>query len=203
MNELIQAVVGLFAITNPLGNAPLFVGIVKDLSPAKKRAAAGKAALAVLVILVGSAVGGKIVLDLFGISIPAFRIAGGFLIVVMALHMLQGGEPSDVQQDSRSEAEIEDDLFVPFAMPLVAGPGSIATVITMAVSEGSEGLPLTTISAAVGVSVLLWLLLLFSVSGKRPLNPRAQRILTRFMGLILLAIGFQLGLHGLKDFFAP
>jgi multiple antibiotic resistance protein len=200
MNAFIQAVVGLFAITNPLSKGPIFAGIVKDLTPAKKRAAAVTASLAVMAILVGSALAGKLVLDLFGVSIPAFQVAGGLLIVMMALQMMNSGEQSDVQSE-RSESEIQDSLIVPFAMPLTAGPGAIATIITMAVSEGKQ-IPSVTIAAAIAVSVLLWLILTVTVSAKKQLNPRAQRIQTRFMGLILLAIGFQLGMNGLKDFFA-
>jgi len=200
MSAFVQALVGLLAITNPLTKGPIFAGIVEKLTPAKKRGAAVTVSLAVMAILVVSALAGKAILDLFGVSIPAFQVAGGLLIVMMALQMMHSGEQSDVQSEP-SESEIEDSLIVPFAMPLTAGPGSIATVITMAVSEGQE-IPLVTIAAAVAASVVLWLTLTLSVSAKKPLNPRAQRIQTRFMGLILLAIGFQLGMGGLKDFFA-
>jgi multiple antibiotic resistance protein len=87
-------------------------------------------------------------------------------------------------------------------MPLVAGPGAITTVITLAVTQSPGSLPLEALVASAVTAFVLWLLLLLVIAQERLISPRARRLFTRFMGLILLAIGFQLGLRGVKSVFA-
>lgn len=200
MNEFLQALVSLLAITNPIGAAPLFLTVVAGLNPAQRRSAATQAAVAVLVILAGAALGGRWVLEMFGISLDAFRTAGGLVIILMGLEMLRGN-PTEVQHDQASPEDAEDRIFVPFAMPLVAGPGAITTVITLSVAYPRRAyLPLTALAAALGTAAVLWVTLRIASSRKRLVSPRAERIFTRFMGLILVAIGCQLGMLGIRDF---
>jgi multiple antibiotic resistance protein len=200
VEHYLQALVALLAIANPIGAAPIFLGIVQDLDPARKRAAATRAALAVFAILAVAAVAGQGVLSLFGVSLAAFRAAGGLVIVLMGLEML-GGQATRVQQDRGSADATEGALLVPFAMPLVAGPGSITTVITLAVAHRSEHLPIVALAASAGLAAVLWLTLRIIVANEHVLGAQGQRILTRFMGLILVAIGFQIGLDGVREFF--
>ena len=201
MNEFLQALVSLLAITNPIGSAPLFLTIVAGLSPQMRVRAAAQAAMAVFIILAFAALGGRWMLELFGISLDAFRVAGGLVIILVGLEMLRGNL-SEVQNDRASPEDTEDRIFVPFAMPLVAGPGAITTVITLAVTYPKKAyLPLTALAAALGSAAVLWLTLRIACSRDRLVSPRAERIFTRFMGLILVAIGCQLGLLGVRDFF--
>lgn len=201
MNEFLQALVSLTAITNPIGSAPLFLTIVARLSTQQKIRAAGQAAIAVFVILAGAAIGGRTVLELFGISLDAFRMAGGLIVILVGLEMLRGNL-SEVQHDHAAPEDTEDRIFVPFAMPLVAGPGAIATVITLSVAYPKRAyLPLIALAAALGSALVLWITLRIASSRERLVTPRAERIFTRFMGLILVAVGFQLGLLGVRDFF--
>jgi multiple antibiotic resistance protein len=201
MEVYLQAFIALLAIANPVGAAPIFLGIVENLAPAQKRAAVTRASLAVFLILAGSAVVGQSVLTVFGISLPAFRAAGGLVIVLMGLEMLRG-QATRVQRDAADSEAAEGELIIPFAMPIVAGPGSITTVITLAVAFRQGHLPLVALAASAGVAAIMWLSLRIMVSNERLIGARGQRIMTRFMGLILVAIGFQLGLDGVRAFFA-
>jgi multiple antibiotic resistance protein len=200
MDDFLHAVIGLFAITNPLGAAPVFVGVVAGAPQARQREAARQLSLAVFVILGGSALIGQTVLDLFGITIDAFRAAGGLLLVLIATDMLRGGKPSSVQAEHASD--LDDQILVPLAMPLIAGPGAITTSITLALGHSRWGVPWVALTAAAVVAALLFVTLRLFIDHDRLLSPRGQRILTRFMGLILMAIGFQLGLGGIRSFFA-
>lgn len=201
MEAYLQALVALLAIANPIGAAPIFLGIVQGLDPAQKRAAAVRASLSVFAILAASAILGHAILALFGISLSAFRAAGGLVIVLMGLEMLRG-DATRVQHEPDRFSTADDELLVPFAMPIVAGPGAITTVITLAVTHRTGHLPLVALAGSAGLAVLLWLTLWVMVSNERLIGMQGQRILTRFMGLILVAIGFQLGLDGVRDFFA-
>jgi multiple antibiotic resistance protein len=201
MNEFLQALVSLLAITNPIVAAPIFLGIVSGMPPDARRRAAGHAGLAVFAILAGSALGGRYALELFGISLDAFRTAGGLVIILVGLEMLRGS-PSGIQQDEASPEDPRDRIFVPFAMPLVAGPGAITTAITLSVTHPSRlYLPVIALVAAIGCSLVLWATLRLALVRQRLVTPRVERIFTRFMGLILVAIGFQIGMLGIRDFF--
>jgi small neutral amino acid transporter SnatA (MarC family) len=120
----------------------------------------------VFAILVISAVIGQGVLSLFGVSLPAFRAAGGLVIVQMGLEML-GGQMSRVQHEPEDAETAEGQLLVPFAMPIVAGPGAITTVITLAVTHRSGLLPLVALAESAGLVALLWLTLRVMVSNER------------------------------------
>jgi multiple antibiotic resistance protein len=203
MNDFLQAFVSLLAITNPIVAAPLYLGIVAGMAPEAKRRGTLQASLAVFAILATSTLFGRAVLELFGISMEAFRSAGGLVIILVGLEMLRG-RVSGIQQDEASPNDPRDRLFVPFAMPLVAGPGAITTALTLAISYPSQlHIPIVPLLAAMASSAVLWLVLRLSVSRHSLVSPRAERIITRFMGLILVAIGFQIGLQGLRDFFVP
>jgi multiple antibiotic resistance protein len=204
MEAYLQALIALLAIANPVGAAPVFLELVRGFSRDQKRSAALRASFAVFAILAVSAVAGQAILSLFGISLPAFRAAGGLVIVLMGLEMLRG-ETTRVQQDPDDPDAAEGAILVPFAMPLVAGPGAITTVITLAIAHRAASFPFVPLVALVGsagVAVVLWVILLLMIGNERLLGVRGKRILTRFMGLILIAIGFQLGLDGVREFFA-
>jgi len=193
-------VAAVLAIANPVGSAPLFLLFVDGLSRAEKRRAAGLASSAVLAIRAGSALAGRRVLALFGLQIASFQAAGGLVIALMGLEMLRG-EPSRMHSESPGSEDPRDRILVPFAMPLVAGPGAITTVITLAVTQSTGPVPLEALVASVVTALVLWMMLLLVIAQERLITPRVRRLFTRFMGLILLAIGFQLGLHGIKSFF--
>ncbi len=193
-SDFLQAIVATVAIMNPFGTAPIFQNMVSPLEPRRQRAAAVSACLFILVVLVGAAFAGGVVLDLFGISIDAFRAAGGVLIGLMGFEMVRGSK-SQEHERLADEAEIREHVLVPFAMPIVAGPGTIATIVTLSL-DAKGPVPWTALAAiAAGVLVTgacLFGMLFFG----RYLSKGAQRIFTRFLGLILMAMGMQFLLAG-------
>lgn len=198
MDHFLHAIITILAVTNPLGNAPIFLAIVAGADQHEQRHEALVGFIAVLVILVISALGGKLLLEAFGISIEAFRVAGGLVIGLMGLHMLQG-QHSTVQHDKENVQSPDAQVIVPFAMPLVAGPGGITTVITLAATH-PNGMAHALIGSIIASIILLGVLMLL-IQQSKLLTPQRQKIITRFMGLILVAMGFQFALDGIAAYF--
>lgn len=208
MSQLVQSIVAVLAITNPLAAALVFLSVTSGARPAARRRMALYAAGAVVAILAAATVAGPYVLKAFGISLPAFQAGGGLVILLMGLEMLRG-TPTETNKSTTGEGAspdadpdpAADSILVPFAMPLIAGPGSITTVITLASSGTASGGGAAETLIAVGVAglVLLGALLGANWIG-RWTGGHAQGIILRFMGLILLAIGTQMILEGVTGF---
>ena len=192
-------VVALLAICDPPGAVPAYLGITATMPPEARRKAPLRAAVTVIIILGVALLAGEILLRMFGISLPAFQAAGGLLILLMGLEMLRG-TPTKVQDESQHEEDSEDRILVPLAMPMIAGPGAIATVITFSAKAKSwEGNAL--IAGAILITGLVIFLTLYSAAWvQKKISARGQRIFLRFMGLILVAVGAQLLLSGIYSF---
>jgi multiple antibiotic resistance protein len=200
VENLVRSIIAVLAIANPLGAVPLFLSLTEQSELPERRRAAVQAALAVFLILACAALGGRVILAVFGISIPAFRAAGGLVILLMGLEMLRGS-PTRVQHERAPESD--DAIVVPLAMPLIAGPGAITTVITLTTqAPGWRGQLHAFVAVAVTSGVLLVTLLSSAWIGRR-ITARGQRIFLRFMGLILVSIGAQLLLTGVQTFLPP
>lgn len=198
IDRVLHAAVALIAITNPVGNAPIFLTITSGRSVAQRAGDALRACLLAAVLIIGAAAAGSYVLDLFGISMPALRIAGGALIVVIGFNMVMGG--SNTAHDASSTEDVEDRIFIPFTMPLVAGPGTLATAITLVAhaSTGSAKLAgILVVAAGAGLALAtLWIALMLLAPVEQRLGDRTTAIVTRLMGLILLAMGVQFLIDG-------
>lgn len=192
-------VVALLAICDPPGAVPTYLGITATMPPEARRKAPLRAAVTVTIILGVALLAGEILLRMFGISLPAFQAAGGLLILLMGLEMLRG-TPTKVQDESQHEEDSDDRILVPLAMPMIAGPGAIATVITFSAKAKSwEGNAL--IAGAILITGLVIFLTLYSAAWvQKKISARGQRIFLRFMGLILVAVGAQLLLSGIYSF---
>jgi multiple antibiotic resistance protein len=200
VEDLVRATIAVLAIANPLGAVPLFLSLTEYRQGDERRRAAIRAALAVFVILALAALGGRAMLSTFGISIPAFRAAGGLVIMLMGLEMLRGS-PTRMQHEQPPESD--DAIVIPLAMPLIAGPGAITTVITLTTqAPGWRGQLHAFVAVAFTSGVLLVTLLSSNWIGER-IAARGQRIFLRFMGLILVSIGAELLLTGVRTFLPP
>jgi len=197
--HFIHAIVAMLAIANPIAATPLFAAITEGMSKSQRRHSVLVACVAVLVILGGAVLVGTFILQIFGIGLDAFRFGGGLVIVLMGLEMLRG-KISTVHDESEHEADQEDQILVPFAMPLVAGPGSIATAITLStLPHGWNGIVIA-LGAVVITVVVLGISLLLASQITNRLGGRSLRLITRFMGLILVAMGAQFLLAGFSGF---
>jgi multiple antibiotic resistance protein len=198
MPSFMQEIVALLAITNPLGAVPVFLTITSGVSSAERSRAGLRAAAAVIVILGIAALAGKAVLAAFGISMPALQAAGGLVVLLMGLEMLHG-RPTPIQHDQEPGIAHEQ-VLIPLAMPLMAGPGAITTVLTLA-SRATTWRDMAILLAAVTVVGTAILVILVSANRLgRLIGDRGQRILLRFMGLILAAVGAEVLLAGVYTF---
>ncbi len=205
MGGLVGAAAGLFAMMNPIGNTAIFLGVTGGLPSSYRLKAALKTCLAVLIILECSIFGAMAILDAFGVSMSAFEVAGGIIVLGIGMKMLHGSEnpahttPAGTDALANVEAreeEVDGKLVVPLAMPILAGPGSITTVVTVAAANpGLEG----RFGAALGTAILVAsLFLCFAMSGTiaKLISKQGQEILLRFMGMILVAIAVGMIFHG-------
>lgn len=198
MADLLQNIVAILAISNPLGAVPVFLGISENFTAAERSRAGRRAALAVTAILAVAALAGRPILSAFGISMPALQAAGGLVILLMGLEMLHGA-PTKVQHD-QGQQSTADRVLVPLAMPLLAGPGAITTVLTL--SSAAETWRDTTmlLAAVVTVGIVIGFILTSAARFGSVIGSRGQGILLRFMGLILAAVGAELLLAGVYTF---
>jgi len=155
----------------------------------------------VFAILAGAVLVGRFVVELFGISFAAFRVGGGLVVTLTGLDMLRRRDPMPEEDAATAALSAADQLIVPVAMPLIAGPGTIITAMTMTARASSVGSPWMVLVAVAVVAVVVWLVLVLSGFLHRRIALRAEAIVVRFMGLVLVAIGAQLVLAGFADFF--
>ena len=199
-HQMVQAVVTILAVINPVVCGSIFLTLTSKLLPAQRRWAAAKVALSILIILVASALIGLKVLSIFNISLDVFRIVGGIIIAYMGFDMLRGGHTVGQAPPTADDAAAPNPL-APLIM-FAAGPGTITAIVTLAAVHSPEGAPVTAIvAAAVGAAVTLGVLLLATVLGSG-LGSGTQAAVTRFMGLIVASMGMQFVLTGLKEFFS-
>ncbi len=197
---VLQATIALIAIANPLAAVPIFHSIVPSGDAGAKRRSANRVAIAVFAILAGSVLIGRLVLGIFGISFAAFRVGGGVVVTLTGLDMLRSRHTHP--SDDTTSAMAADPLIVPVAMPLIAGPGTIITAMTMAARARTEGFPWLVLVAVAIVAAVVWVVLILSGWMQQRLGARGEGIVVRFMGLVLVAIGAQLVLAGIADFFS-
>lgn len=195
---------GFFAIMNPIANIPIFLGLTNDYDHKTTKAIALKALVLALLIVVVFSVAGRIIFELFGITLPAFRITGGLLIFLIGFHMLQGN-PSKVHHPSddhiRASKEAALSIAVsPLAIPILAGPGTITT----AMNFSSGGFPemAVTIAMFAILSAITYLCFVFGEKFAVFIGAGALGAITRMMGLILAVIGTQMVIEGIQGAFA-
>jgi len=185
--------IGLLAVVNPLGALPIFLSMTGKSNPKEDKRTINRAALAIALILLISAWTGNALLGFFGITIDAFKAAGGLLILLMGIAMLHGKQSHVQHHPSETESALnkEDISVVPLAMPLMAGPGAISLVILDADKVHTWQGDVKIALAIISVSMIAWLVLLAAEKMRDKLGTIGLNIISRIMGLILAAIGVQ------------
>jgi multiple antibiotic resistance protein len=195
----------LLPIINPVSTAILLLGISSNLSIKERNRQITLACIYMTGILIVFLLGGHLIMNIFGISIPGIRIAGGMVIGFLGFRMLFPGE-GHISREGKEEAlEKRDISFSPLAMPSLSGPGAIATVITMSSSiDGRRGYD--KLFAFIGVifaifitAIVSWLVLRGAGLLRRILGVNGVDSLSRIMGFILICIGIQFAINGVKD----
>ncbi len=201
-SEYIKIFVAIISVVDPLGAIPIFLGHTTDNSR-KNRRMLTIATLTALFILVLSALFGESILKFFGISMAAFRLSGGILVVLMGFELLHAHK-SRVKHTPEEAAEIEHKdaiAVVPLGIPLLAGPGAISTVIMY--SHQGKGAAHTSLLCFVAFCVIAasWIILRMASPVARFLGRTGMNVISRLMGLILIAIGVEFIAHGLEGLF--
>jgi multiple antibiotic resistance protein len=199
MEQQLQAMVTVLSLVNPMICGTMFAQIEAGQARATQLADATRAALSVLVILVVAALVGTRVLQLFGISLDAFSVAGGAVLSWIGLTMLRGD--SAPSQDPSKEGADQTRSLTPLIL-FAASPGTITGVITLAVAHAKLTLPVTALVAVAVATVVMWIVMvLVARGGTRARGGFLRETATRFMGLIIVAMGVQFALVGLRNFF--
>ncbi|WP_422344795.1 MarC family protein [Parasphingorhabdus sp.] len=205
MTELfISAFITFFVVIDPPGCSPIYASLTGNASAKQRRIMAIRAVVVAAIILAVFAAFGEQLLGALGISLDSFRIAGGIMLFIIALEMVfekRTQRREDRAQDIIDQPEIEDVSIFPMAMPMIAGPGSIAAVmLLMARHEGLEST--LVILGALGAVLLLTLLgLLLAGPMMRILGHKVEQVITRVLGVLLGALAVQFVVDGLRASF--
>lgn len=197
----LRTLVGLLAIVDPLGAIPLFLVLTRGRPPEERRAVAGTTALAVAVSLIGVLLAGDALLAFFGIRVASFRVAAGILVLLMAVPMLQA-QPSGTRQTPAEEHESEERTsvaIIPLAIPMLAGPGAMSMVIVEAQTRPAALDRLYLAAAIALVSLCVWIALRLAEPISRCLGVTGINIVTRILGLLLVAVGVEFIAGGLAE----
>ena len=197
------ALSSIFFLVDPLAAIPSFLAITETADPARRRRMARKASLTCFIVLTAFALGGQMLFRLFGITLPAFEIAGGLILLLIGLEMLQAKRSAtqEVTEEAEEASHKEDAGIVPVGIPMLAGPGAISSVMVLV-----GQVPylwhwqMAAILGAIAVTTLVSYWVLAGASRVRSiLGETGIRILVRIMGLLLVALAMQFFVNVMTD----
>jgi multiple antibiotic resistance protein len=196
------ALSSIFFLVDPFAALPTFLAVTAGADAHRRRAIARKASITAFVVLTAFAVAGQYIFRLFGITLPAFEIAGGVILLLIGLDMLNAkrSPTQETGPEAAAAASKEDAGIVPLGIPMLAGPGSITSVMVLVGQAQGRWAMLGAIVAAIAVTALICFLVLGN-SGRvaSMLGETGIRILIRIMGLMLVALAVQYFVNGLVD----
>ncbi|MCL1060227.1 MarC family protein [Shewanella gelidimarina] len=182
-----------FAIMNPIANTTVFAGLTASMSKAEQTKTAIKSLTITFIIIVLFSLLGKSIFNLFGITLPALRIAGGILVFLVGYHMLHG---KSSKLHTAEPANDSDVAVSPLAVPLLAGPGTIATAMNYSAAGGWGEITVTVVAFA-ALCLITFICFVFSSKIIAAIGENGLSIVTRLMGLILSVIGVQMLIDGI------
>jgi len=192
MTDFLRAVLSLIIVVDPLGNIPIFLGITSDLTPKQRKKAFNIAVLTGFTLLILFASVGNWVLKIFNIELYSFRIAGGALLLFIALDLL-----IKTKFEARGYSHTPEEAgAVPLGVPLLVGPGAITTVIIILESSGF----VIALMSVVVVAILTWLILRFVDPIHGALGEVGSMVVSKIMAMLLAAIAVQYILEGIKEY---
>lgn len=187
-------------IVDPIAVIPTYLVITQGETAAHRAGTARRACFAAALILIAFALGGSLIFQLFGITLEAFRIAGGLILWVVAMDMLHGERRTQESHPEISEGRAKEDVAVtPLAMPMLAGPGAISTIMVLAGQARSIPEKMIVYGAIVLTLLISWAVLRVGERLVRAMGQTGIRVMTRIMGLLLAAIAVQFVITGARD----
>jgi len=199
----LSALAAIFVVMDPLGAIPVVLGVTQGYTTERRNAIVKKACLVAFLILLAFALLGGLIFKIFGISLAAFRVAGGILFLKISFDMLYAkrSETHLTSGEEKEAIEKEEVAIVPLAMPLLSGPASIATVLVLMEKSQSLSYSLFVILAILVSCISAYIILRSSSWLFQKLGETGLKIFVRIMGLILLALAVQFILEGIKEMF--
>jgi multiple antibiotic resistance protein len=207
--ELKFAVVTLsaiFFVIDPLATVPIFLTITSGDSVEQRKRTAWRAAIAAWLTLTTFAVAGGVIFKALGISMGAFKIAGGIMLLLMSIDMMRAQpSPTRTTAEEQTESIARDDVAImPLAIPMLAGPGAIATVMVLMSRAAWHPVRTTAVFGAVTVTcIVTWLLMRSAARAEKLLPKTLLRALERIMGLLLAAVAVEFIAGGVRDMIPP
>lgn len=201
----VVALSAVFFVIDPLANLPVFLTITSRDSPAVRRRIAIRAAFAAWVMLCTFTVAGGLIFQAFGISLGAFKVAGGLMLLLMAVDMMRAHpSPTRTTAEEQAESSTRDDVAIfPLATPMLAGPGSIATVMVLMSRAKWRPIPTLSVFAAITITcIATWLLMRYAANAERLIPKTMLRAFERVMGLLLAAVAVEFVAGGVRDLVA-
>ncbi|MDD2867013.1 MarC family protein [Neomegalonema sp.] len=206
LEAFLPTLVTLLVLVDPIAIVPIFIALTPGLDSLQRRRIAVRAVITATGILVVFALAGAEILQLFGIGLPAFRVSGGLMLLLIAIEMLfekrsQRRSNTAMHAHESDHPQESDPSIFPLALPLLAGPGAIATVILLMNRSGEDwGARAVVLAALATAMALTMIFLLLSSSLARHISLTAVNLLTRILGVILGALAVQFMLDGLAEF---
>lgn len=197
----VLALSSIFFLVDPFAALPTFLAVTAGSDQLRRRSMARKASLTAFVVLTAFSVAGRYIFQLFGITLPAFEIAGGIILLLIGLDMLEA-KRSATQESSEEVADAsrkEDAGIVPLGVPMLAGPGSITSVMVLVGQARDMWERVAIVGSILVTAIICFLVLGNSDKVARALGDTGIRILVRVMGLLLVALAVQYFVNGLMD----
>jgi multiple antibiotic resistance protein len=197
------ATTSLLAIINPLSAVPIYLAMTADYDADRRRRTLQRAIITAVLVLIAFTALGSWIMRLYGITTPAFRIAGGIIFLGIGADMLQARR-SRVKTTEEEEVEVvgqaKDDIgIIPLGLPTLAGPGAITTVVTLNAQAGSSPLRLGAIYLAIVVVMAIsWIALALAPMLLRRFGQTGLNVMTRIMGLLVMVVGVQFMIDGIR-----
>lgn len=195
------ALSSIFFLVDPFAAIPAFIALTDGVDRNGRRRMARRASLTCFIVLSSFALAGQFIFSLFGIKLPAFEIAGGLILMLIGIDMMEAKRsPTQESSDETQEAASKDDAsIVPMGIPMLAGPGAISSVMVL-VGESQTHLQMATVIAAITVTaVASYWVLVGADQLRKLLGETGIRILVRIMGLLLVALAMQFFVNGLTE----
>lgn len=189
----VKTFVAVFVLADALGNAPIFLVLTKGMEIDQRHQVVDKASLIATAVLLGFAFGGQAILDYLHISMGSLRVAGGLLLLQISLRMLEGEMDTPIVEQGRDVA------ITPLALPLLAGPGTLTTVMLLMAESPSAQL-----SVAVGIiaaMIVTWFIVRQSARIDHWLGAEGAVIITQLLGFLLAALAIEIGSEGIRELF--
>lgn len=198
---ILLATSSLFVIVDPIATVPAFLAMTPLDTPEQRIKMARLACWIMAGVLLVFSVAGKLIFQFLGITLPAFQIAASIILLLVALDMLraQRSRTQETSEETAAAAEKADIAITPLAIPMLAGPGAISTVILLQNEAKGVGQHIALYLCIIGVAVASYAILRVATRGALWLNPIAMKITTRIMGLLLAAMAVQFLLNGLRQ----